>query len=255
MTSPRISLEGNVAVVTGGGSGIGRAVSLRLAELGCAVAAIDLDVAGAEETVRLVETNGSKGSVKSFRVDVTNNDDVLKVAEEVIGDLGTPTIIVNAAGIDKIEPFIDNETALWDKLVDVNFLGVVRVCRAFLPAMIEAQRGSFVNIASDAGRGGSTGEVVYSGTKGGVIAFTKALAREVARYNMRANSVCPGPTETPMFFSQSEKIREALARATPMRRIAQPEEIADAVYFFASDLSQFITGQVLSVSGGLTMAG
>jgi 2-hydroxycyclohexanecarboxyl-CoA dehydrogenase len=254
MTGPRISLEGNVAVVTGGGSGIGRAVSLRLAELGCVVAAVDRDVAGAEETVKLVE-GGTKGQIKSFEVDVTNNDDVLKVAEEIIASIGTPTIIVNAAGIDKIEPFIDNETALWEKLVDVNFLGVVRVCRAFLPAMTEAQRGTFINIASDAGRVGSTGEVVYSGTKGGVIAFTKALAREVARYNIRANSVCPGPTETPMFFSQSEKIREALARATPMRRVAQPEEIADAVYFFASDLSQFVTGQVLSVSGGLTMAG
>lgn len=252
MTMPRIGLEGQVAVVTGGGSGIGRAITLRLSQLGSTVVAADLDFAGASETADLVDGGGV---VMPLALDVTNNENVLSFANEVMSSLGPPTIVVNAAGIDRIEPFIDNDVSLWGKLVEVNFLGVVRVCHALLPPMIEANRGSFVNIASDAGRGGSSGEVVYSGTKGGVIAFTKALAREVARYGIRANSVCPGPTETPMFFSQPEKIREALARATPMRRVAQPEEIADAVYFFASDLSQFITGQVLSVSGGLTMAG
>jgi 2-hydroxycyclohexanecarboxyl-CoA dehydrogenase len=161
---------------------------------------------------------------------------------------------VNAAGWDRLEPFMENTPEFWDQLVQLNYLGPVRVARAFLPAMIEARRGAIVNVASDAGRVGSMGETVYAGAKGGVIAFTKSLAREMARHEIRVNCVSPGPTDTPLFRSLPEKMQEALERAIPLRRLGRPEEVADAILFFASDRSRFITGQVLSVSGGLTMS-
>jgi 2-hydroxycyclohexanecarboxyl-CoA dehydrogenase len=162
-------------------------------------------------------------------------------------------ILVNGAGWDIIQPFMDNTPEYWDKIVAINYLGPVAVTRAFLPALIASGAGRIVNIASDAGRVGSSGETVYAGAKGGIIAFTKSLAREMTRKGVRVNCVCPGPTDTPLFAAQGEKIREALINAIPMKRLAQPGEIADAVLFFASDRSSFCTGQVLSVSGGLTM--
>ncbi len=165
-------------------------------------------------------------------------------------------MIVNAAGFDRVEPFMQNDDALWESLVAVNFLGPVRLTRAFLESILAAERAAkIVNIASDAGRVGSLGETVYAGTKGGLIAFTKSLAREMARHHINVNCVCPGPTDTPLFATLPEKVRDGLIRAIPFRRLGTPEEVADAVLFFASDYSNFITGQVLSVSGGLTMAG
>ena len=162
-------------------------------------------------------------------------------------------MVANVAGWDVIGPFMDSDPAVWEQLVTLNLLGPVRVCRAAVQLLAESGGGAIVNVASDAGRVGSSGETVYAGAKGGVIAFTKSLAREMVRNQIRVNCVCPGPTDTPLLADQPEKIRQALERAIPMRRLAQPAEIADAIVFFASDRSSFVTGQVLSVSGGLTM--
>jgi 2-hydroxycyclohexanecarboxyl-CoA dehydrogenase len=170
-------------------------------------------------------------------------------------ELGPIRVLVNTVGWDRIEPFLDNTPEYWDQILGLNLLGPIRVTRAFLDGMIAAGGGAIVNVASDAGRVGSTGETVYAGAKGGVIAFTKSLAREMARYKIRVNCVCPGPTDTPLFRAQPVKMQEALEHAIPMRRLAQPEEVADAIAFLASSRSSFITGQVLSVSGGLTMSG
>jgi len=165
-------------------------------------------------------------------------------------------VIVNNAGWDEIRPFMDNDRDFIRKVVAINYLGPVHMCSAFLPGMVESgDGGRVVNIASDAGRGGSMGGTVYAGAKGGVIALTKSLAREMARYQINVNCVCPGPTDTPLFQAQPEKLKEALIKAIPFRRLAQPQEVAGAVLFFASDAASFITGQVISVSGGLTMAG
>jgi 2-hydroxycyclohexanecarboxyl-CoA dehydrogenase len=170
-------------------------------------------------------------------------------------EFGPATALVNTVGWDRIEPFLDNTPAYWDQILGLNLLGPIRVTRAFLDGMIAAGGGTIVNVASDAGRVGSTGETVYAGAKGGVIAFTKSLAREMARHSIRVNCVCPGPTDTPLFRAQPVKMQEALERAIPMKRLAQPSEVADAIAFLASGRSSFITGQVLSVSGGLTMSG
>jgi len=164
--------------------------------------------------------------------------------------------VVNVAGWGKIQPFMENSPDFWRKVIDLNLLGPVAVTHAFLGGMIARGRGGkVITVASDAGRVGSTGETVYSGAKGGAIAFGKALAREMARYKINVNSVCPGPTDTPLLAAVPEKHQEAFVKATPMRRLGKPSEIADAVLFFASSDSDFITGQVLSVSGGMTMVG
>jgi len=163
--------------------------------------------------------------------------------------------LVNGAGWDRIEPFMQNPPEMVEQVISINLMGALRLTRAVLPPMIAAQAGKIVNISSDAGRVGSTGETVYAAAKGGIIAFTKSLAREMARYRINVNCVCPGPTDTPLFQRQPERMREALTRAIPFRRIARPEEIAEAVMFFLGRRSDYITGQVLSVSGGLTMVG
>jgi len=244
-----IDLGGNVAVVTGAASGIGRAVAVTLGEAGATVAAVDRNADGARETAGRI--GGS-----AHAADLTDPAAVLAMRDEVLEAHGTPGVLVNAAGWDRVEPFMDNDDELWQTLTSINLLAPVRVSHAFLGAIIEAGDGAkIVNIASDAGRVGSTGETVYAGTKGGVIAFTKSLAREMARHRVNVNCVCPGPTDTPLLATLPERLRDGLARAIPFRRVAEPEEIADAVVFFASDRARYITGQVLSVSGGLTMAG
>jgi len=239
-----------VAVVTGAGSGIGRAIATALAGNGAVVAAADRDLAGAEQTA------AAHDGITAVFLDLTSDSSIRSARDEVVRRLGATAILVNAAGWDQPGPFLETGEQFWRDVVDINFVGHVRVSHAFLQPMIEAGRGGkVVNIASDAGRVGSAGETVYAGAKGGLIAFTKSLARELARYQINVNCVCPGPTDTPLFRSLPDSMRQALTRAIPFRRVAQPAEIADAVLFFASDRASYVTGQVLSVSGGLTMAG
>ncbi|GAA2561693.1 SDR family NAD(P)-dependent oxidoreductase [Pseudonocardia hydrocarbonoxydans] len=246
-----MDLGNKVALVTGAASGIGRAIAAGLATAGATVAAVDRDAEGLAETVRAIG-----GASTAHRVDLAEPAAILALRDEVVAAHGLPDVVVNAAGFDRVEPFMQNDDALWEALTTVNFLGPVRLTHAFLEPILAAGRtAKIVNIASDAGRVGSLGETVYSGTKGGLIAFTKSLAREMARHRINVNCVCPGPTDTPLFATLPEKVRDGLVRAIPFRRLATPEEIADAVLFFASHRSDFVTGQVLSVSGGLTMAG
>jgi 2-hydroxycyclohexanecarboxyl-CoA dehydrogenase len=241
---------GQLAVVTGAASGIGRAVALKLAGAGARVIAADRDADGAARTA-----HHAPGAITPLTFDLTEPDTIAALRDEVLADHGAPAVLVNAAGWDRIERFADNTDEFWRQVVDINYLGPVRVARAFLDAMVGRDDGAkIVNLASDAGRVGSSGETVYAGAKGGVIAFTKSLARELARHGVNVNCVSPGPTDTPLFTTQPEGIREALIRAIPFRRLATPEEVADAVLFFASPRAAFVTGQVLSVSGGLTMA-
>lgn len=246
-----MQLGNKIAVVTGAASGIGRAVAVGLAKAGATVAAVDRNPDGLSETVRTIA-----GGISAHQADLSDPQAILALRDEVVTSHGLPDAIVNAAGFDRVEPFMENDDALWGSLVAVNFLGPIRFTHAFLEPILAAERTvKIVNVASDAGRVGSLGETVYSGTKGGLIAFTKSLAREMARHGINVNCVCPGPTDTPLFATLPEKVKNGLIRAIPFRRLATPEEVADAVLFFASDHSSFITGQVLSVSGGLTMAG
>jgi 2-hydroxycyclohexanecarboxyl-CoA dehydrogenase len=241
----------HAAVVTGAGSGIGRAIALGLAAQDIRVVAADLDLPGAGATAA-----SDPDRILAMPVDVAERASVDALHERVAAELGAPDIVVNAAGWDRTAPFLDATPAFAERVVAVNYLGQVHMCSAFLPAMVRAGAGGrVVNIASDAARVGSAGESIYAGAKGGVVALSKSLAREMARHAITVNCVCPGPTDTPLFAAQPESLREALVRAIPLRRLARPEEVAAAVLFFASDAASFITGQVLSVSGGLTMAG
>jgi 2-hydroxycyclohexanecarboxyl-CoA dehydrogenase len=248
-----MEMQDRSVIVTGGASGIGRATALLLAREGARVLVGDIDEAGGHAVAR--EGAGAGLAVEYLPLDLTQPDTIAAFAAAVHDRVERVDGLVNAAGWDRIQPFLENPPEMWDQLIAINLLGAVRLTRAVLPPMVAAQLGKIVNISSDAGRVGSTGETVYAAAKGGLIAFTKSLAREMARYHINVNCVCPGPTDTPLFQQQPERMREALTRAIPFRRIAQPEEIADAVMFFLSRRSDYITGQVLSVSGGLTMVG
>lgn len=240
-----------LAVVTGAGSGIGRAIALGLAARGDRVVAADLDEAAASATA-----GEHPDKITALPVDVADPDQVNRLRDRINADLGVPNIVVNAAGWDRTDQFLNATAEFAQKVVAINYLGPVHVCSAFLPGMIETHGGGrVVNLASDAGRVGSAGESIYAGAKGGVIALTKSLAREMARHQITVNCVCPGPTDTPLFHAQPEKLKEALVKAIPFRRLARPDEVAAPVLFFASEAASFITGQVISVSGGLTMAG
>ncbi|GAB4664535.1 SDR family NAD(P)-dependent oxidoreductase [Mycobacterium avium] len=240
-----------LAVVTGAGSGIGRAIALGLAAGGDRVVAADLDEASAAATAA-----EQPDLVTAAPVDVADPARVAALRDRIHADIGVPGIVVNAAGWDRTDQFLNATPEFAQKVVAINYLGPVHVCSAFLPGMIETHGGGrVVNVASDAGRVGSAGESIYAGAKGGVIALTKSLAREMARHQITVNCVCPGPTDTPLFHAQPEKLKEALVKAIPLRRLARPEEVAAAVLFFASLAASFVTGQVISVSGGLTMAG
>jgi len=246
-------LSGKVAVVTGGASGIGRATALQLAASGARVFVADRDEAGGAGTCAAARESGAEADFVA--IDLTDDASIRAAAQAVLRGGRAPDILVNAAGWDRLEPFLENSFEFMEQIVRLNLLGHVKLTRELLPAMVEARAGKIVNVASDAARVGSTGETVYAGAKGGVVAFTKSLAREAARYGINVNCVCPGPTDTPLFASLPEKMRQALTRAIPFGRLARPEEVAEAIFFFASPRSDFITGQVLSVSGGLTMAG
>ncbi len=247
-----MKFAGKTVVVTGAASGIGLATARAFAEASAQVVLTDVNAAAGEAAAADLK---SIGDVRFMQLDVTDGASAEALAKRIEAECGRLDVVVNAAGWDIIEPFMNNTRDYWAKIVALNFMGPVEVSRALLPLLFASGSGRIVNVASDAGRVGSFGETVYAGAKGGVIAFTKSLAREVVRKNVRVNCVCPGPTDTPLFASQSEKMRDALTNAIPMKRVAQPSEIADAVLYFASDRSSFITGQVLSVSGGLTMVG
>jgi len=242
-----MSIEGKNIVVTGGASGIGRATVGVLCGAGAKVMFGDINEADGAKAAADV------GDAAAFhKLDVTDDASIAAFAEWAQGR-GDIDVVVNVAGWDIIQPFMENTPEFWDKVIAINLMGQIKVVRAFLDGMVARNAGKIVNVASDAGRVGSMGETVYAGAKGGVIAFTKSLAREMARFKINVNCVCPGPTDTPLFAAQPERMREALTRAIPFRRLAQPEEIAHAIEFFAGNGSDYITGQVLSVSGGLTM--
>jgi 2-hydroxycyclohexanecarboxyl-CoA dehydrogenase len=246
-----MSFENKIAVVTGAASGIGKATAEALAEAGAMVVCADIDREKGEAAAAAIRGKAQKA--RFYPVDITDAESIGAFADAVQAELGAVDILVNGAGWGRTQPFWDNTPELWQKLIALNFVGPMQLTKALLPKMLERGNGKIVNIASDAGRVGSLGETVYSGAKGGLIAFTKSLARETARYNVNVNCVCPGPTETPLLFAVPEKHLEAFKKAIPFRRFGQPSEIADAVVFFASDRASYITGQVLSVSGGLTM--
>jgi 2-hydroxycyclohexanecarboxyl-CoA dehydrogenase len=248
-----VRFDGKTVLVTGGASGIGLATCNRFAESGASVIVADLNAERGAAAAAAIKSSG--GNARFLQMDVTDISSIKAGADELANASGGLDILVNVAGWDIIEPFIENSASYMDKVVALNFMGPVRVTQALLPLLIASGSGRIVHVASDAGRVGSTGETVYAGAKGGVIALTKSLARELVRHNVRVNCICPGPTDTPLFANQPEKMREALIRAIPMRRLAKAEEVADGILFFASDYSSFITGQILSVSGGLTMVG
>jgi 2-hydroxycyclohexanecarboxyl-CoA dehydrogenase len=186
-------------------------------------------------------------------MNVTDSQSIERCKNEILGWQPRIDVLASVAGWGMTQPFVKNTPEFWRKVVDLNLMGPITVTRAFIEGMMEQKSGKIIVVASDAGRVGSLGETVYAAAKGGAIAFTKSLARELARFNVNVNSICPGPTDTPLMAAVPEKFREAFIRATPLGRLAQPQEIADAVLFFASDKSDFITGQVLSVSGGLVI--
>ncbi|HYY73504.1 MAG TPA: glucose 1-dehydrogenase [Solirubrobacterales bacterium] len=246
------------ALVTGGGRGIGRAISLALAADGRAVAIGDVRERDAAESVKAIEAHG--GRAVAIAMDVTDAGAVAAGVARASGLLGPVEILVNNAGWDELRPFLETDESFWDRVIEVNFKGCLRVTREALPGMVERGWGRVVNIGSDAGRVGSSLESVYAGAKGAVIAFTKTIAREVAQAGVTANCVCPGPTRTPMLEAMAaggergEKLIGSLERAVPMHRLGEPEDVAAAVAFLASERASYITGQTLSVSGGLTMA-
>jgi len=252
-----MELQGKSALISGGGGGIGRAVALAFARAGAKTAIADIAKDNAEKVSADVKVFGV--DAMACPVDLTKKADVDRMVSEVLARFGQIDLLVNCQGWDRLEPFVESHEETWEKLLAVNFKSVLYTAKAVLPEMISHGGGKIVNIASDAGRVGSSWEAVYAGAKGAVIAFSKTVAREVARYKINVNVVCPGLTETPLLQavrSQSEqtaRIIEAVTKATPFRRPAKPEEIAEAVLFFASPAAEFITGQTLSVSGGLTM--
>lgn len=252
-------LAGKTAIVTGGASGIGKAICMRLAEEGSQVGIFDLNREGAEATAADIRRAGGEAFART--VDVADYGAVAEAVRAFEGEAGATDILVNNAGWDRLVNFVETDLPFWDKVIAINLLGPLNLHHVVLPGMVQRARGKVVNIASDAGRVGSSGEAVYSACKGGLIAFTKTMAREMARSGINLNVICPGPTDTPLFASiaaDSElgaKIAEGLKRAIPMRRLGRPEDIPGAVAFLASEDANFITGQVLSISGGLTMAG
>ncbi len=248
-----MKFQGKTAIVTGAASGIGLATAASFAAAGAQVILTDINAAAGETAAADLRTSGA--DARFFELNVMDLASANAAADRVRSEVGRLDVLVNAAGWDIIQPFMDNTPDYWAKIVGLNLMGPIQVTRAMLPLLIESGSGRIVNVSSDAGRVGSFGETVYAGAKGGVIAFTKSLARELTRKQVRVNCVCPGPTDTPLFATQSEKMQQALINAIPMRRLGQASEVADAVLFFASDRSSFVTGQVLSVSGGLTMVG
>jgi 2-hydroxycyclohexanecarboxyl-CoA dehydrogenase len=244
-------LTGKVALVTGAAQGLGRGIAEALATQGATVVIADIKAAEAEATAAAI----GRGAWAT-PVDVTDRDQVFACVERVRSRHGRIDILVNNAGWDKVGPFLESDERDWDRVIRINLYGPLYFLKAVLPVMVAQGGGRVVNIASDAGRVGSSGEAVYSATKGGIIALSKTLAREMARHGITVNAVCPGPADTPLFAevrADNPRLGEALVRAIPLRRLAQPADIAAAVAYLVSDEAAYVTGQTLSVSGGLTM--
>lgn len=249
-----MKFAGKVAIVTGAGRGIGRGIALGLAREGAKIAVIDLDANNAESVAKEIDQLG--GKAMAAPADITSSTQVNEMVSKTINKFGRIDILVNNVGWNKVQPFINGTEDFWDKVIAINLKGPIICCRAVIDNMIKNNYGKIINISSDSGRVGSTGESVYSAAKGGVIAFTKTLAREMSRYKINVNSISPGPSDTPFFAQVSAdnpKLVESLKKSIPWRRLGVPEDIANAVVFLASDDADYITGQTLSVSGGLTM--
>ena len=252
-------LSGRVAIVTGGGGGIGGATARRLGEEGAKVAVLDRNGATANETAAAITARG--GTARAYASDITDHAGVRAAVAKIEAELGAIDILINNAGFDVFKPFVDTTPEDWQKLIAVNLVGALNMHHAVLPGMVERRQGRIVNVASDAARVGSSGEAVYAACKAGLLGFSKTLAREHSRHGITINVVCPGPTDTALFqefrkgAKNPEKLDEAFRRSVPMGRIGKPDDLPGAICFFASDDAAYITGQVLSVSGGLTMAG
>jgi 2-hydroxycyclohexanecarboxyl-CoA dehydrogenase len=252
-------IKGKVVVVTGGGGGIGSAICRRFAEEGASVAVFDINKDAAEAVAAAIRSSGA--NARAYSVDLTSQDSVIAAVEAAEKELGPVGVLVNNAGWDKAGNFLDTDKNLWERIVAVNLYGALYMHHAVLKGMSERGSGRVVNVASDAARVGSSGESVYAFCKGGLIAFSKTLAREMARKRINVNVVCPGPTDTALFRDfagegdRGEKLKGALAKAIPFGRLGQPDDLPGIVAFLASDDAAFITGQVVSVSGGLTMVG
>ena len=252
-------LTGKTIIVTGGGGGIGSATCQRLAQEGANVAVLDRDLSAAQATVQRITESG--GKALAVACDITRRADVDAAIATIRQYLGAVDVLVNNAGWDVFKPFSQTSPEEWERLIAINLVGALHMHQAALPDMVERRSGRIVNVASDAARVGSSGEAVYAACKGGLVAFSKTLAREHARHGITVNVVCPGPTDTALLAGVTdtapnpEKLREAFTKAIPLGRLGQPQDLAGAIAFFASDDAGFITGQVLSVSGGLTMNG
>jgi 2-hydroxycyclohexanecarboxyl-CoA dehydrogenase len=252
-------INGKVAVVTGGAGGIGAAICRRFGEEGASVAVFDINQDAAEAVAGTIREAG--GTARAYAVDLTSQESVVAAVAGVEGELGPIDIMVNNAGWDRAGAFLDTDKELWDRIVAVNLYGPLYMHHAVLKGMVERGAGRVVNIASDAARVGSSGEAVYAFCKGGLVAFSKTMARELARKQISVNVVCPGPTDTALFREfcgegeYGDKLRAGLARSIPFGRLGQPDDLPGIVVFLSSDDAAFITGQVISVSGGLTMAG
>lgn len=252
-------LKDKCVIVTGGGGGIGSATSARLAAEGAKVAVFDMNLSAAEAVAESIRASGAHA--QAFQCDITKRPQVDTAVAQAESALGPVHALVNNAGWDIFKPFLKTVPEEWEKLIAINLVGALHMLHAVLPGMVERKQGRIINVASDAARGGSSGEAVYSACKGGLVALAKTLAREHARHGITVNVVCPGPTETALLASVAEgardpaKLLEAFRSAIPLGRLGQPEDLAGMIAFFASDDASFVTGQVISVSGGLTMHG
>src|ERR1019366_9074912 len=246
-------LDGKTALITGGVSGIGKATALEFARQGSTVIVADINRDGGAAIE--AEAKAAGLAIEYIELDLADLESIDACAARALDRNGRVDIQVNAAGWDRIQPFLDNTSEFIDRVLAINLRGPIGLTQKLVAGLGGKRYRKIVNVASDAGRVGSLGETVYAGAKGGMIAFTKSLARETARYHITVNCVCPGPTDTPLFAAQPEKLRIALEKAIPSRRTAKPQELADAILFFASPRSDYVTAQVLSVSGGLTMVG
>ena len=252
-------LKDQVIIVTGGAGGIGGATCKRLAQEGAKVAVFDMNLAAAQRVVDEIKNAGC--TALAVQCDITNKEVVDQSIVITEAELGAIDGLVNNAGWDIFKPFLKSTPDEWEKLIQINLVGMLNMHHAVLKGMVERNKGRIVNIASDAARVGSSGEAVYAACKGGLLSFSKTLAREHSRNNITVNVICPGPTDTALLAgvtegaSNPEKLREAFVRAIPLGRLGQPDDLASAISFFLSDDASFITGQVLSVSGGLTMNG